>query len=95
MKRIGGSRRKTRYKMRKSISERGKIPIRRFLASFENDEKVLLKAFPSHQGGLFSLRFHGKIGKITGKQGSCYKVEIKDGNKVKECVVHPVHLLKV
>lgn len=95
MKRVGGNRRKTRYKMSKSISEKGKLPIRRFLQDFDSDEKVLLKAFPSYQGGLFCLRFHGKIGKIVGKQGDCYKVSIKDGNKAKECIVHPVHLLKV
>ena len=94
MKRIGGSRRKSRYKMGKSISEKGKPNLSRFLQGFEEGQKVLLKAYPSYQKGIFCLRFHGKIGEIKGKQGECYKVNIKDGNKVKECVVHPVHLLK-
>ncbi len=94
MKRVGGMRRKTRYKMQKSISERGKLPISRYLQTFEEGEKVLLKPFPSHHGGLFCLRFHGRIGKVLGKQGGCYKVQIKDGNKLKECIVHPVHLIK-
>lgn len=94
MKRIGGSRRKSRHKMRKSVSERGKLPISRYLQNYEEGDRVLLKAYPSHQGGLFCLRFHGKIGEIVGKQGTCYKVGIKDGNKAKECIIHPVHLLK-
>lgn len=94
MKRIGGNRRKTRYKMKKSVSEKGKLHIKRFMQSFEEGEKVLLKAYSSYQKGLFCLRFHGKIGEVSGKQGDCYKVSIKDGNKKKVCVVHPVHMLR-
>jgi len=95
MKRIGGNRRKSRYKMRKSISERGKLPIAKFLQTFENGQKVLLKAFPSYHKGLFCLRFYGKTGEVVGKQGICYKVSIMDGSKAKECLVHPVHLSRV
>ena len=94
MKRIGGSRRKSRHKMRKSVSEKGKLHIKRYLQTYENGDRVLLKAYPSKQGGLFCLRFHGKIGEVTGKQGECYLVKIKDGNKEKQCLTHPVHLLK-
>lgn len=94
MKRIGGNRRKSRYKMRKSISEKGKLHISRFMQTFEEGDKVLLKAYPSHQGGLFPLRFFGKIGEVSGSQGDCYKVSVKDGNKLKTCVIHPVHLLR-
>jgi large subunit ribosomal protein L21e len=95
MKRTGGLRRKSRYKMSKSISEKGKLPIRRFLKEFEVGQRVLLKAFPSYQGGLFSLRFHGKTGTILKKQGNCYLVQVKDGGKIKQAVVHPIHLLEV
>jgi len=94
MKRVGGNRRKSRYKMKKSISEKGKLHISRFMQTFEEGDKVLLKAYPSYQKGLFCLRFHGKIGEVAGKQGNCYKVNIKDGNKAKMCVVHPVHILR-
>ena len=94
MKRVGGFRRKSRYKMQKSVSEKGKLHIKKFMQKFEAGDKVLLKAYPSHQGGMFCLRFYGKIGEIVGEQGSCYKVNIKDGKKVKTCVVHPVHLLR-
>jgi len=94
MKRVGGNRRKSRYKMKKSVSEKGKLHLKRYLQTFEAGDRVLLKAYPSHQGGLFCLRFHGKIGEIVGKQGTCYKVAIKDFKKAKECLVHPVHMLK-
>jgi large subunit ribosomal protein L21e len=95
MKRVGGFRRKSRYKMRKSVSEKGKLHISKFLANFNDGEKVLLKAYPSHQGGLFCLRFHGRVGEIVGKQGDCYKVNVKDGSKLKTCIVHPVHLNRI
>lgn len=80
--------------MKKSVSEKGKIHISRFLQTFEEGDKVLLKAYPSYHKGLFSLRFHGKIGEVKSKQGKCYNVKIRDGNKVKTCIVHPVHLLR-
>ena len=94
MKRIGGNRRKTRYKMKKSVSEKGKLHISRFLQSFEEGEKVLLKAYPSYQKGIFHLRFHGRIGEVIGKQGECYMVQLKDGKKLKQFIVHPVHMLR-
>lgn len=94
MKRIGGNRRKTRYKMKKSISDKGKLHISRFLQAFEEGDKVLLKAYPSYQKGLFNLRFHGRIGEVVSKQGECYVVGVKDGKKLKQFVVHPVHLLR-
>lgn len=95
MKRIGGLRRKSRYKMKLSVSEKGKLPLSRYLQKFEEGDKVLLKAYPGEQKGLFCLRFHGKVGEVTGAQGNCYKVTIRDKNKVKSCVVHPVHLMRV
>ena len=79
--------------MTKSISEKGKLPIKRYMQNFENGQKVLLKPFPSYQKGLFCLRFNGKTGRVTGMQGECYLVQISDGGKVKSCIVHPVHLV--
>ncbi len=95
MKRIGGNRRKSRAKMKIPLKERGKLYIQKFLQSFDVGQKVLLKAYPSHQGGLFNLRYYGKIAKVVGEQGKCYKVELKDGGKLKMFIVHPVHLIKV
>ncbi|MFP4401685.1 MAG: 50S ribosomal protein L21e [Candidatus Nanoarchaeia archaeon] len=95
MKRIGGFRRKTRYKMRQSISNKGKLPVSKFMQEFEIGERVVLKAEPSYQGGLFFLRFQGKVGDVIKKQGECLLVNIKDGKKAKKCLVHPVHLQRI
>ncbi|MDO8555793.1 MAG: 50S ribosomal protein L21e [Nanoarchaeota archaeon] len=95
VKRIGGFRRKTRAKMRKNYKDRGKISIRSFLQSFKAGDKVVLKAEPAYQLGMYYPRFHGKQGIVAGKAGKCYQVMIFDGNKEKMVVVHPIHLHRV
>ena len=94
MQRVGGFRRKTRHKLRKKRSERGKMSITRYLQKFKDGERVFLKADPSYQKGMYFPRFHGKAGVVIGKQGNSYKIQIKDGNKGKILLVHPVHLKK-
>ena len=92
--RIGGLRRKSRHKMSKNYKTKGKITPTKYLQTFENGEKVVLKAEPAIQKGLYELRFHGKIGEVIGQKGKCYIVKIKDGGKEKTLIVHPVHLKK-
>ncbi len=92
VKRIGGFRRKTRSKLKKSITDKGKISITRFFQVFEQGQRVILKAEPDVQKGMYLPRFHGKSGIINGKAGNCYKVQIKDINKEKTIIVHPIHL---
>lgn len=94
-KRVGGFRRKTRNKLKKHVRDSGKIPIRKFFQDFKSGDDVLLKAEPAVQSGMYFPRFHGKTGVVQGKRGRCYEVRIKDGNKKKSLIVHPVHLRKV
>ena len=91
-KRIGRFRRKTRHKLKKSIKEKGKISISNYLHEFKPGDRIILKAEPAVQKGMYFPRFHGKTGIIQEKQGNCYKVLIKDINKEKTIIVHPVHL---
>ncbi|MBU2633821.1 MAG: 50S ribosomal protein L21e [Nanoarchaeota archaeon] len=95
VQRIGGFRRKTRYKLKKNIRNRGKLSLTNYLQKLKNNDKVLLKAEPAVQTGMYFPRFHGKTGTIKNKIGKCYEVEIKDGKKIKTLIVHPVHLKKV
>lgn len=92
VQRTGGFRRKTRYKLRKNIRDKGKISIRNYYQSFKEGERVNLVPEPAIQKGMFFPRFQGKSGIIKGLKGKCYVVQIKDGNKEKELIVHPVHL---
>lgn len=94
-KRTGGSRRKTRYKFKKNVSERGRISIKKYLQKFIEGEKVVLKLEPSIHKGPYFRRYHGKTGTISRKRGSCYETMIKDNNKEKMLIIHPVHLTKI
>ena len=93
--RVGGFRRNTRYKMRKNVSKRGKISLRKFLQSFKVGDSVALVAEPAYQKGMFHPRFYGKAGIVSKVVGTCYEVKIKDFSKEKIVVVHPVHLNKI
>ncbi|MBI2660321.1 50S ribosomal protein L21e [Candidatus Woesearchaeota archaeon] len=91
-KRIGGLRRKTRYKFRKEAGSKGKISLTRYLQSFNEGDKVNLTVEPGVQKGMYHPRFMGKTGIVKGKRGRCYEIRIKDMDKEKILVVHPVHL---
>lgn len=93
-KRIGGFRRKTRNKLKKSLRDKGKISINKYFQQFKIGEKVVLKAEPAIQKGMYFPRFHSKTGLVKGKKGSCYEIIIKDGGKAKMLIVHPIHLQK-
>lgn len=94
-KRTGGFRRKTRNKLKKASRKKGKISIKNYFQQFKTGQKVLLKAEPAVQTGMYFPRFHAKTGIVKGKKGSCYEISIKDGGKEKTLIVHPVHLRKV
>lgn len=78
--------------MQKSRREKGKLPLSRYFQAFDQGQRVLLNAEPSVQNGIYHLKFHGKTGTVTGKKGRCYEVSIKDFDKTKRLIVHPVHL---
>lgn len=95
VQRTGGFRRKTRHKLQKPKKEKGKISITKYFQEFEKGDKVLLKAEPAVQKGMYNPRFHSKVGVINSKQGNCYDISIMDHDKAKTVVVHPIHLRKV
>jgi large subunit ribosomal protein L21e len=94
VKRIGTSRRKTRYKLKRKPADKGKISLSKYFQKFEVGENVGLKINSAVPKGQFFPRFHGRAGKVTGMKGKCYQIEIKDGNKQKTLFVHPIHLVK-
>ena len=95
VKRTGSRRRKSRYVLTQRKTERGKLSIRKFLKELKPGEKVVLKAEPSCQRGMYFHRFHGRLGLVRAKKGSCYEVMITDGGRQKLLIVHAVHLKKV
>ena len=93
-KRIGGYRRRTRYKLRKNVKERGKLSLRRYFQSYTDGDKVKLSMDSSIHKGVFHPRYNGKVGVVVGKEGECYNIVIKDINKEKVVLVHPIHMRK-
>ena len=92
VKRIGTSRTKTRHKLQKSKREKGKVSVSRYFQSFDQGARVVLKAEPAIQKGMYFPRFHGRVGTVLKKRGECYEIEIKDLGKTKTLIVHPIHL---
>lgn len=95
VKRTGGSRRKTRHKLKKNVRTRGKISLTSFFQKFNSGDKVVLKAEPAYQKGMYFPRFHGKTAVISKQIGTCYEVLLNDQGKDKTLIVHPVHLKKL
>jgi ribosomal protein L21E len=99
VKRIGGSRRKTRCKLTKNVRTRGKISLKKYFQEFSSGDKVVLLTDSSCHRGMFFRRFYGTIGTVLNKCGkkrdSCYSVAIKDNGKEKKVIVHPIHLKRI
>jgi large subunit ribosomal protein L21e len=95
VKSVGGFRSRTRHKLKKNVRTRGKISLTRFFQTFKVGERVILKAEPAYQKGMYFPRFHGRSGLVEKKIGTCYEVKMNDHGKNKLLIVHPVHLKKV
>ena len=93
--RCGGFRRKTRSKLRQKHGLKGKINIQRYFQKFNIGDKVYLAVNPAIHRGMYFPRFHGKVGIIKDQKGKCYEVKIKDQNKEKILIIHPIHLRRV
>lgn len=85
-----GFRAKTRRKLTQKSAYRP--PITKFLKEFKKGQDVVIALEPSSHKGMPHPRFKGKAGKIMGKRGKSYIVEIMDGNKLKQIISKPEHL---
>ncbi len=95
VKRIGGSRRKSRNLFKKHARDKGKIPLSKYFQEFKEGDRVLLHMEPAVQDAAYPSKFHSKIGVIRGKRGSCYELTIQDHDKKKLLIIHPIHLRKI
>jgi len=89
-KKSRGFRSGTREKLTQRSAYRPAIT--KFLQEFRNNQTVAILQEPSSQQGMPHPRFKGKMGKIIGKRGKAYIIEILDGNKVKKLIAKPEHL---
>jgi large subunit ribosomal protein L21e len=79
---------------RKKLEQRPyyRPPITKFFQEFTIGQNVVILPEPSSHKGMPFPRFKGKIGKITGKRGKSYIVEITDENKAKKIIARSEHL---
>ena len=79
---------------RKNQREHGKIQLSRYFQDFKQGERVAvvreLAKTPK-----FPKQLQGRSGVIESKRGNSYIVRIKDLNKEKSYIIHPVHLKKL
>ncbi|MEM5882731.1 MAG: 50S ribosomal protein L21e [Candidatus Aenigmatarchaeota archaeon] len=93
VKKSRGIRTKTREKLRQKAGYRPTIT--KFLQEFKEGQKVAIVQEPSSHSGMPHPRFKGRVGKVIGKRGKSYIVEITDGNKIKKIISKPEHLKAV
>ena len=81
-------------RQRKQVREKGKLKLSSYFKKIEDGANVALiinlgvrVAFPK--------RLKGMSGKVVGSRGRFKLVEIKDENKLKTFIIHPVHLKKL
>ncbi len=90
-----GFRAGSRHVLRKSPRNKGKISITRYLQKFNIGDRVAIDIEPSVHKGMPHPRFQGRVGKVIGKRGRAYIIEVPDMDSKKILIVLPVHLKKV
>lgn len=78
-------------KNNKNIRERGKLKFSEYFKEIQDGERVAIvqeKSVPNN----IPLRMVGLSGKVVSSRGEFKIVEIKDGNKTKSFIIHPIHL---
>ena len=78
----------------KKIREKGKLRLSSYFKKLEDGDSVAM-VIERGVRATFPKRLQGLSGKVTGSRGKFKTVEIKDGNKLKTYIVHPVHLRKL
>lgn len=91
MKGSHGFRRRTRN-LRVKVKEKGKVGIKRYLQKFEENDMVSISINPKYRAIPYP-KFQGRSGRILNRQGRAYYVEIKDGDKTKNVLITPEHLI--
>ena len=78
----------------KKIREKGKIRLSRYFTTFSEGDRVSVVAEKSVSNS-FPKRLQGRSGVVMGKRGSHAVIKLKDKNKEKTFIIHPVHLKKL
>ena len=83
-----GPRKGTRKRFRKNT----RVTVNTLMRNFDLGSKVVIDIESSSLSGMPFRRFQGLTGKVVGRRGRAYLVEIKDKNMVKKVIAKPEHL---
>lgn len=78
----------------KKIRQRGKISLSDYFRIYKVGDTVAVVKEKSVSSS-YPERIVGKTGKVVASRGRSKIVELNDGNKVKQFIIHPVHLKKI
>ncbi len=92
MAKTHGTRRKSRYKLKKTVREKGLSPISRAIREYNEGDIVNIDIDPGIQNGMPHPKFQGRTGKVISRRGRAYLVEVRDIGLMKEVIVLPEHL---
>ena len=92
MAKHNGIKKRTRYKLQKTLRTRGMPNVTKCIQHFEEGQKVHIVLDSSVQKGQPHPRFHGKTGTIDGQRGRAWLLQIKDGKATKTVIARPQHL---
>jgi large subunit ribosomal protein L21e len=87
-----GMKKKTRYKLSKTIRARGISPVVRAIQEFQPGDKVHVLIDPSIHKGMPHPRFHGRTGEVIGTRGRAFVLKVTDGDATKTIIALPEHL---
>ena len=78
----------------KSQREHGKLKLSNYFQDFKDGDRVAVNRELLVQPK-FPSKLQGRSGRIVGKRGTYYIVNMKDLKKEKIYIIHPVHLRKL
>ncbi len=78
---------------KKTVRRKGKVRFSEYFKGLADGDSVSIVIEKSFRIG-FPKRIQGLTGKVVGTRGRFKIVELKDKNKMKTFIIHPVHLKK-
>jgi large subunit ribosomal protein L21e len=75
----------------KKVREKGKIKLSRYYANIKEGQTVAIVPELGIKAP-FPKRLKGKSGTVIGERGTHKLIKLKEGNKMKTFIIHPVHL---
>ena len=78
----------------KNVREKGKLRLSSYFKKIEDGAKVAVVSDAGVRAS-FPKRLKGRCGTVDSSRGRFKVVKLKDGDKMKTFIIHPVHLRKL